>query len=65
MVADAYAGGAGDYDDAFKVIAVLRKTETEYHQFDAYMDPMDTSGLRVSMFPQIHKTLLKWKSSVH
>ena len=25
----AYAGGASDYDDAFKVIAELSKTETE------------------------------------
>ena len=40
----AYAGGAGDFDDLFKVISDLRKTETEYHQFDAYMDSMSTSG---------------------
>ena len=48
LAAVAYAGGAGDHDDAFKVIAVLRKPETECHQFDAYMDRIDTS---VSIFP--------------
>ena len=31
MDAMAYAGGAGDCDDAFRVIAVLRKPVTEFH----------------------------------